>query len=123
VTPRSRLTLGLWVTLWVAVALLLACEVLDGLRREAPALVMGIKLAPLLVVLPGALRDRMRAVVWLSFVSLLYFLFAVQRVFAEPASPRALLELLAVILVFITSMFYVRFRARERRAALGETNQ
>jgi uncharacterized membrane protein len=97
--------------------------VLDGLRREAPALVMGIKLAPLLVVLPGALRDRMRAVVWLSFVSLLYFLFAVQRVFAEPASPRALLELLAVILVFITSMFYVRFRARERRAALGETNQ
>jgi uncharacterized membrane protein len=109
--------------LWVSVAVLLACEVLDALRRDVPAVVWVIKLAPLLAVLPGALRDGMRAMVWLSFVSLLYFLFAVQRIFAEPASPRALLELLAVILTFVASMLYVRFRARERRAAIGEIKQ
>jgi uncharacterized membrane protein len=60
-------------------------------------------------------RDRMRAVIWVSFVTLLYFLFAVQRVFAEPDSVRAIVELVAVIGLFNSSMFYVRYRARELR--------
>jgi uncharacterized membrane protein len=100
-----------------SVAVLLGCEIADAYLRGAPLVVWALKLAPVLIVLPGVLRDRMRSVVWLSFVSLLYFLFAVQRLFAEPASLRAQLELVAVVLLFLCSMFYVRWRARELRAA------
>ena len=70
----------------------------------------------MLILLPGVFRDHLRAVVWVSFVSLLYFLLAVQRLFAEPASLRALLELVAVVTLFFSTMFYVRWRARELRA-------
>jgi uncharacterized membrane protein len=72
---------------------------------------------PLLVLVPGMLRDRLRSVAWLSFVSLMYFVVGVQRLFAEPGSLRAQVELLAVIGLFMASMFYVRQRGRELRAA------
>jgi hypothetical protein len=47
---------------------------------------------------------------WLSFVTLMYFVAAVQRIFAEPGSARAQVELLAVIALFLATMFYVRMR-------------
>jgi uncharacterized membrane protein len=115
-TARSVGTTSLWVAAWAGAVLLLACEALDAYQRGAPAVVWFFKLAPLLLVLPGALRDRLRSWVWVSFVSLLYFLFAVQRVFAEPAALRGQLELLAVVVLFLASMLYVRWRARELRA-------
>lgn len=115
VVPRARFSLLCWRLLWFSAGLLLACEVMDASGRAAPLPIWVIKLAPLLVVLPGVLRDRLRAVVWLCFISLLYFVAAVQRVFAEPGSPRAVLELLAVVLLFSSAMLYVRYRARELR--------
>ena len=119
-TERGGQTTLLWWLLWVAVAVILGCEIVDAWRRSMPPVVWVITLAPLLVVLPGVLRDRMRGVVWLSFVTLLYFLLAVQRIFAEPQSLRAAVELVAIVLLFVVSMLYVRYRARELRAAMGE---
>ena len=117
---RGRRTLALWVLLWLAAAVVLACESLDAWRRAAPALVWAFKVRPLLVLLPLLYADRLRAVVWVAFVSLLYFLIAVQRVFAEPGSARAIIELGAVVLLFVSATFYVRYRARELRAATLE---
>ena len=87
---------------------------LSGRGNRTRALWLLLWLA--LILLPGVFRDHLRAVVWVSFVSLLYFLLAVQRLFAEPASLRALLELVAVVTLFFSTMFYVRWRARELRA-------
>jgi uncharacterized membrane protein len=114
--PRAAGTQWLWSLLWLSILVLFGCEALDAWQRDAPALVWVGKLGPLLLVLPGVFRDSLRSMVWLSFVVLLYFLFAVQRVFAEPGSARAIAELCAVVLLFICAMFYVRYRARELRA-------
>ena len=114
------MTKALWIALCAGVATMLLCQALDAWQRSAPALIWFFKLAPLLLLFPGVIKDRLRSMAWLSFVTLLYFLFGVQRVFAEPASMRAWVELSAIVLVFMSVMFYVSWRARELRAATVE---
>lgn len=114
-TPRGPASRALWWLLWGCALTLLLTEAVDAWLRAAPAVVWLLKLGPLLVLLPWVWRDRLRSVIWVCFVCLLYFVPAVQRVFAEPQSPRALLELLAVTVLFIAGMLYVRRRAAELR--------
>jgi len=114
---RGRSAQALWVALWGSLLLLFAAMAVDGWNRGVPTAVWVVWYLPLLVLIPGVLRDRLRSVAWVSFVTLMYFVVDVQRLFAEPGSARAQLELLAVIGLFMASMFYVRQRGRELRAA------
>ncbi|MEE4279604.1 MAG: DUF2069 domain-containing protein [Halieaceae bacterium] len=120
-TARGRASKLLWLGLWSTLALHAATMVADGLQRDVPAVVWLLWFLPLLVLIPGLLRDRLRSAAWLSFVTLMYFVVAVQRLFAEPDSVRASLELLAVVGVFLTSMFYIRSRGPELRAATEDS--
>ena len=113
---RGTVALWWWAGLWASLAVVFATLAWDGWQRSVPAVVLFFWFAPLLILVPGMLRDRLRSVAWLSFVSLLYFIWAILRIFAEPGSPRAQLELAAVIALFICSMLYVRSRGRELRA-------
>lgn len=105
-----------WRGLWLSVVTLFATLSWDAWQRSAPPLVLFFWFTPLLILLPGMARDRLRSVAWLSFVSLLYFVWAILRIFAEPQSPRAQLELAAVIALFLCSMLYLRSRGRELRS-------
>lgn len=125
---RGSRTLALWSGLWASLAILALVSAIDGLQRSIPVPVLALWFLPLLIVLPGVFRDRLRSVTWLSFISLLYFVLAVLRVFAEPGSLRSQIELLAVVVMFLTSMFYIRERARELRvdsdeATLGDQEE
>lgn len=113
---RGRVAWRLWMGLWLSLAVLLGAQGVYAWQRAAPAVVWLCLFLPLLVLLPGLYRDRLRSVVWLSFVSLMYFLWSVLRVFAQPDSLRAQVELLAVVVLFLCAMFYIRQRARELRA-------
>jgi len=121
--PRGTSSHWLHIGLWVALGVLIAVLALDAWRRQVPLVIGLFWFAPLAILLPGLLRDRLRSVAWLSFVTLLYFVGGVQRVFAEPDSPRAVLELLSVIALFLCSMFYIRQRGRELRAARPEEEE
>jgi uncharacterized membrane protein len=103
--------------MWLGLLLLLATQALDAWQRAVPAALLVFWFVPLLILLPGIVRDGLRSVTWLAFVSLLYFVFAVLRIFAEPESLRAQTELVAVILLFMCSMFYVRQRSKELRSS------
>lgn len=113
--PRSSASGWFWRLLWLSLVLLLATQALDAWRRAAPPIVWAFWFAPLLMLLPGLLRDRLRSVTWLAFVSLLYFIWVVLRLFAEPESGRTQLELLAVIGLFVNAGFYVRTRSKDMR--------
>ena len=113
---RGRVARRLWMGLWLSLAVLLGAQGVYAWQRSAPVAVWLFLFLPLLVLLPGLYRDRLRSVVWLSFVSLMYFLWSVLRVFAQPDSLRAQVELLAVVVLFLCAMFYIRQRARELRA-------
>jgi len=105
-----------WVT-WLAWGLLLAQQVADAWLYQLPWILWLGKLLPLLLFLPGMLRDRLRSYIWLCFVCLLYFIALVERLFALPGNALAITGTVAVVTLFVAAMLYVRWRARELRAA------
>jgi uncharacterized membrane protein len=109
---RARAGLMTWLS-WSA---LLLQQALDAWEHQAPWFIWALKLLPLLMFLPGMLRDNLRSYIWLCFICLGYFLILVQRIFAEPESPLVIGGLAAVVVLFIAAMFYVRWRARELRS-------
>lgn len=102
---------------WLSWGTLLTQQVVDCLLHGQPWFLWLVKLLPLLLFLPGMLRDNLRSYIWICFVCLGYFLVLVQRIFAEPDSPLVIIGLAAVVVLFIAAMMYVRWRARELRAA------
>ena len=101
-----------WFCYWA----LLLQQALDASAHQAPWFIWALKLLPLLLFLPGMLRDNLRSYIWLCFVCLGYFLILVQRVFAQPDSLLVIVGLAAVVVLFVAAMLYVRWRARELRA-------
>lgn len=98
-------------------AVLGAQQALDAWLGGAPWIVWLAIILPLLLFLPGMLRDRARSFIWLCFVSLLYFMRLVLDLFEAPASPLYWTGMLAVVCLFCSAMFYVRWRAQSLRAA------
>jgi uncharacterized membrane protein len=101
-------------------ALLLGQQGLDALLNQAPWFIWALKLGPLLLFLPGMYRDNLRSYIWLCFVSNMYFVVLVQRIFAQPGSPLVITGLVAVVLLFTFAMLYVRWRARDLKAAAAQ---
>ena len=113
-TPtRDASCRAFWLLCWFSYGLLIGQQAVDAFLRDAPWVVFVVKLVPLLIFLPGMLRDGLRSYVWLCFVSLLYFVLLVERVFAEPAGMAGWIGLVSVVLLFSSAMLYVRWRGRE----------
>jgi len=112
----SRSTLARRVT-WMAWMVLFVQQAADAALLQAPWIIWLFRLLPLLLFLPGVLRDSLRSYIWLCCVSLGYFVLLVERLFMQPRSPLDILGLAAVVILFVAAMFYVRWRAREMRQA------
>jgi uncharacterized membrane protein len=112
-------TLARWSgrLVWISYLVLLAQQVADCWVHGAPWVIWLVKLVPLLIFLPGMLRDRLRTYLWLCFVSLGYFVGLVERIFAQPGSTLAICGLTAVVVLFCSAMMYVRWRARDLQAS------
>ena len=100
---------------WLSWSALLAQQAADAWVHAAPWFIWVLKLLPLLLFLPGMRRDNLRSYIWLCFICLGYFLILVQRVFAQPDSVLVISGLVAVVILFVAAMMYVRWRARELR--------
>ena len=114
--PRSGASTWLWGLFWVSWLLLFGQQFADAFLRGVPWVIWCGKLLPLLLFLPGILKDRLRSFIWLCFISLLYFITLVERLFAVPGSLLSQAGMVAVVVLFITAMLYVRARGRELRA-------
>ena len=115
--PRGRPSQTAWLLSWLAWSVLFMQQIADAWIHQVPEIIWFGKLFPLLLFLPGMARDRLRSYIWLCFVSLGYFIALVERIFAQPDSALAMLGLASVVVLFCVAMFYVRWRAREWRAA------
>lgn len=114
---RGNTSRLLWAGMWLSFAVLVATLGVDAWVRQVPVVWGVLWFLPLAILVPGMARDHLRTIAWFCLVMLMYFVFSVLRIFAEPDSPRAIAELASVILVFVFSMFYIRQRGRELRAA------
>jgi uncharacterized membrane protein len=101
---------------WLSWLALLLQQAADAWTHEAPWFIWLLKLLPLLLFLPGMLKDNLRSFIWLCFVCLGYFLILVQRIFAQPDNLLVIVGLAAVVVLFNAAMLYVRWRARELRS-------
>jgi len=114
---RGRASAVAHCLIWVAWGVLVVQQLADAWLHQAPWIVWLAYCLPLLIFLPGMLRDKLRSYIWLCFISLLYFTRLVVNLFAEPGSALAIAGMVAVVTLFIAAMMYVRWRAREFRAA------
>lgn len=103
------------IVTWSAYGILLIQQGVDAWFQGAPWIVWVVKLSPLLLFLPGMLKDNLRSFIWLCFVTLIYFMLLVLRLFANPGDTVSLLGMISVVTLFVASMMYVRWRAREIR--------
>jgi len=117
---RSGLSQGLWMSMWVLWIVLAGQQVVDVARFDAPWPVWLLRVVPLLLFMPSVLRGSLRAVIWLCFVLLFYFISAVELLFAQPDDVIAVVGVSAVVGVFIAAAFYIRTRGRELKAAQAE---
>lgn len=100
---------------WFAWAVLLLQQLIDAWSLQLPWIIWLFKVVPLLLFVPGMLRDNLRSYIWLCFISLGYFMALVERLFAQPGSILAMVGMVAVVVLFIAAMLYVRWRAQELR--------
>lgn len=106
----------------LCIALLLLLVAVDTLiaptggRQPNPVVWFALSL-PLLIFIPGVWRGGLYSFAWLSFVSLLYFAQAVTVLFTPLWRGLDILHLAASVMLFVCSLFFVRWRARADRAA------
>ena len=115
--PRRSISQKLGVSFWLLLLIFSSQLVWDAARFAAPVLLLA--LLPLAVFVPSIARDNLRAIVWLCFVLLFYFISAVQLVFAGPDDPIAIWGLTAVVLLFVVAAMYIRMRGPEQRGAIA----
>ncbi len=99
---------------------LLAVQVVESVSRQPPVLIWLVRLLPLLIFVPGMRADNLRSYIWLCFVCLLYFMMLVLRLFAEPTNIVSILGMVSVVSLFVSSMLYVRWRARQLRKEVSD---
>jgi len=115
--PWTRPSDKAYTLTWMSWAALLCSEILDAWVHQVPPIIWVGKVLPLLIFLPGMVKNNLRSYIWLCFVSLLYFIALVERLVARPENTVAAVGLLAVVTLFIAAMLFVRWRAREIKAA------
>lgn len=115
--PWTRPSDKAYTLTWMSWAALLFSEMMDAWVHPVPLIIWAGKVLPLLIFLPGMLKDNLRSYIWLCFVSLLYFIALVERLVARPENTLPAVGLVAVVTLFIAAMLFVRWRAREIKAA------
>ncbi|PIE40139.1 MAG: hypothetical protein CSA51_01870, partial [Gammaproteobacteria bacterium] len=77
--------------------------------------VLGVKLIPLLILLPGLIKHSTRAHIWLCFIVLLYFTQASVQFYLTEWSVQPMLYSFLTATIFICSMLYVNWQNKARR--------
>lgn len=117
IVQRQGVSAWLWGLVWGSWLLLLVQQFTDALLSGVPWIIWCGKLLPLLIFVPGMRKDRLRSFIWLCFMCLLYFMTLVEYLFAAPRSLLGQTGMVAVVVLFIAAMLYVRARGPELRAA------
>jgi len=86
---------------------------IDSLEPMSRAFLWLIACLPLILFLPGLVRGNWKTCLWLCFVLLLYFSIIVTHLFMPGASTVNWLQLIALLLLFVSAMMFSRWRQQE----------
>ena len=107
---RSIMTISLRFTLWCFGSLILIIPI-SALVQGLPWIFSLLSL-PLVIFTRGLMRGNTRTFIWMSFVTLLYFCIATDKVFGTNAHPLDLVELMIIILLFLSAMTHARCKQK-----------
>ncbi|SFH72466.1 DUF2069 domain-containing protein [Modicisalibacter xianhensis] len=100
---------------------LIALLFVGGLQLQAQSdnglMPMLVRILPLILFLPSIVTQRPRGHAWLAFVSLLYFMQGVMIATLPDKAWLGMLEVAASLALFISSMFFARWRSRQLTAS------
>jgi uncharacterized membrane protein len=82
---------------------------LTPLDKEPNTVVWFFHIVPLLMMLPGMLKNHYRSYIWLCFVLLFYFMTAVIQAFAPEYGWFPKFEVALIVLLFISAMMFSRW--------------
>jgi len=114
VSRRASLSYRLTVASWAG---LLCYQIYCVANFGEPWIIALGRLLPLIIFIPGLIRVAPRTVIWLCFVSLMYFISGVERLFATPYSVSAWFAMVCIVTLFTAGMLWVRWQSRDQLAS------
>lgn len=114
-----KLKVSYWLT--VASYLVLLLALLGQTYSHAPEsgqwweglFLWAFKVLPLLLVARGLIQQRHTSATWLSFLSMLYFIFGVLLVFTRGAELYGWIMSLDTLVLFVASMMFTRWKKEQ----------
>lgn len=99
---------------WACYVVMLLMMIVTSLPAYIPegssvTFILLVKLIPLLIIFPGLAKDQLRAHIWLCFIILFYFTQSVVETFLSSAALTDLFITALTVVVFLASMFYIKW--------------
>jgi uncharacterized membrane protein len=88
----------------------MATLALNAMLAGAPWIIYLLTQLPLAILLPGVIGGGNRALIWLGFVLMLYFMIAVNSLAGAAPLPLDWVELALVVVLFTVAMRVARWR-------------
>jgi len=106
---KNKLVKARWVTRG-SYGLLLITLIASSIAKEQPAAILAVTVVPLLIFLPGFINEHYKTLSMLSFVTLMYFVFAVPYIYAPTRTWFDIVEVTLIVTLFIASMLFSRWK-------------
>ena len=114
----SPTEIRLKIILWLIASsylLLLVTITIDALKvKEGFSGIWLLQILPLLLLLPGLLKQHYRSFSWLCFLMLAYFTGYVVQVYSPTRDPQDWISLALTLIIFIAGMFASRWLQRRK---------
>ncbi len=99
---------------WTSYVLMLLMMIITSLPAAIPegssvVIILLVKLIPLLIILPGLVKDTLRSHIWLCFIILFYFTQSVVETFLSSAANTDIFITALTVVLFLASMFYIKW--------------
>lgn len=107
----QRLRLARGIT-WASYCLLIVSLIAGGIVSGTPLILLVFAVIPLLIFIPGLVKQNHRSINMLCFVTLLYFTAIVANLFEPDRSLFDVSAVIAVVTLFIVAMMYSRWKQR-----------
>lgn len=99
---------------WTSYVLTLLMMIVTSLPAYIPegssvTVILLVKLIPLLILLPGLVKDTLRSHIWLCFIILFYFTQSVVETFLSSGAFTDIFITSLTVVIFLSSMFYIKW--------------
>jgi len=105
----AKLNIGRQLTRTSYVLLLIVLTI-SSLVRSQPLVLLIVTLVPLLIFVPGLIKENYKSISLLCFVTLPYFIVSVTNLFAPTRSGFDIVELIIVVVLFNATMMFSRWK-------------